>query len=176
MGRPSALVEHLLRRAGFVASPAERDAYDGLDYYEAVSRLVDYDPTTTDIDSRIGTPGYVGTTSNGAFSPNQVINDARQRWLFRMVHSQAPLQEKMAMFLHHHFATAYTKISGTVEGTIATRMMAAKPSEDAAGARGQIELFRQYALGNFRDLLIEVAKDPAMLIWLDGRTNTKNKP
>ena len=55
-------------------------------------------------------------------------------------------------------------------------MMAAKPSEDPGGARGQIELFRQLALGNFRDLLIEVAKDPAMLVWLDGRLNTKAKP
>src|SRR4029078_5669017 len=84
--------------------------------------------------------------------------------------------EKMAMLWHQHFATAFTKISGLVEATTATRMMAAKPSEDAAGARGQIELFRQYALGNFRDLLIEVAKDPAMLYWLDGRTNTNKKP
>ena len=45
-----------------------------------------------------------------------------------------------------------------------------------AGTRGQIELFRQYALGNFRDLLIEVAKDPAMLVWLDGRTNVRARP
>jgi len=176
MSRPSALIEHLLRRAGFGASPAERDSYDGLGYYEAVSRLVDFNPDETDVDNRIGTPGYVGTTSAGAFSPNQVINDARQRWLFRMIHTPAPLQEKMAMLWHQHFATAFTKISGLVEATTATRMMAAKPSEDAAGARGQIELFRQYALGNFRDLLIEVAKDPAMLYWLDGRTNTNNKP
>jgi uncharacterized protein (DUF1800 family) len=54
--------------------------------------------------------------------------------------------------------------------------MAAKPATDAAGQRGQIELFRQHALGNFKDLLVEVAKDPAMLLWLDGATNTKNKP
>ena len=46
----------------------------------------------------------------------------------------------------------------------------------AAAPRGQIELFRQYALGNFRDLLIEVAKDPAMLVWLDGRTNVRARP
>jgi uncharacterized protein (DUF1800 family) len=176
MGRPSALIEHLLRRAGFGASPAERDTYDGMGYYEAVSRLVDYDPEETDIDSKINTPGYVAVTASGAFSPNLVINDARQRWVARMVHSPAPLQEKMAMIWHHHFATAYSKVSGIVGPTDGTRMMAAKPSEDAGHARGQIELFRQYALGNFRDLLIEVAKDPAMLVWLDGRTNVKAKP
>ena len=60
--------------------------------------------------------------------------------------------------------------------TMATRMMAAKPSEDAAGVRGQIELFRNNALGNFRDLLVQVAQDPAMLVWLDGISNTKAKP
>ena len=140
MGRPSALIEHLLRRAGFGATPAERDTYDGMEYYEAVSRFVDYDPDTTDVDSKIRTPGYVQVTAPGVFSPNQVINDARQRWLFRMVHSPAPLQEKMAMLLHHHFATAYSKVQGIVGATDGTRMMAAKPSEDPGHARGQIEL------------------------------------
>lgn len=176
MARPSALIEHLLRRAAFGATPAERESYDGMEYFEAVSRLVDYDPNTTDIDAKIGTPGYAGITTRGQFAPNQVINDARQRWLFRMVHSPAPLQEKMALFWHHHFATAFSKVSGVVGSVDGTRMMAAKPSEDPAKARGQIELFRQHALGNFKDLLVAVAQDPAMLVWLDGRTNTKAKP
>ena len=57
--------------------------------------------------------------------------------------------------------------------TEGTRYMAAKPSEDPAGVQGQIELFREHALGNFRDLLVDVAKDPAMLVWLDGRTNVQ---
>src|SRR4051812_31834982 len=176
MSRPSALIEHLLRRAAFGASPAERDTYDGMQYFEAVSRLLDYDPAASDVDAKIGTPGYVGITSNGPFLPNTTIAHTRQRWLFRMVHSPAPLQEKMALFWHNHFATGYTKILGVQGATDATRMMAAKPSQDAAKAHGQIELFRQYALGNFRDLLVRVAKDPAMLVWLDGNTNLKAKP
>jgi uncharacterized protein (DUF1800 family) len=176
MSRPSARIEHLFRRAGFGLSPAERDSYEGLDYFEAVSQLLDYDPQATDIDAKLGTPGYVGITTGGQFVPNQSINQTRQRWLFRMVHSPAPLQEKMAMFWHHHFATAYSKIAGTVEASSAARMMDAKPSEDPAGARGQIQLFRDMAFGKFSDLLLAVAKDNAMLIWLDGRTNTKTKP
>jgi uncharacterized protein (DUF1800 family) len=55
-------------------------------------------------------------------------------------------------------------------------MFAAKPDDDASRTRGQIQLFRDHALGNFRDLLIEVAKDPAMLVWLDGRTNVRARP
>jgi len=176
MAKPLPSVEHVLRRAGFGATAAEREKYSHYTLPLAVAALTGYDPTKTDIDNRIGTPGYVGITTTAAFAPNTNITDARQRWLFRMVHSPAPLQEKMTLFWHHHFATAQSKISGTIGGPDATRLMAAKPSEDSTGLKGQIELFREYALGNFRQLLIEVAKDPAMLYWLDGRLNVKGQP
>lgn len=176
MAQLSPFVEHLLRRAGFGASAADRVQYAGYTYPIAVSLLTNFNPGGTDIDGLIGSPGYVQITRRGQFSPNLVIADARQRWLFRMVHSPAPLQEKMALFWHHHFATAYSKIAGIVGNTDGTRLMAAKPSEDPAHAKGQIELFRERALGNFRELLIEVAKDPAMLYWLDGRLNRKGSP
>ena len=82
----------------------------------------------------------------------------------------------MTLFWHNHFATAYTKIAGALGAEEGARYMAAKPSEDPNQVKGQIELFRQYAVGNFRDLLLAVAKDTAMLVWLDGRTNVKGKP
>lgn len=167
---------HLLRRAGFGATPQEIAEYAALSTGAAIDRLLDYESQPDDVDGRIGTPNHVGVTTRGAFLPNSVINDARQRWLFRMVHSRRPLQEKMALFWHNHFATAYSKVAGTVGGPDATRMMAAKPSEDPGRVRGQIELFREFALGNFRSLLIEVAKDPAMLVWLDGRLNVRARP
>ena len=67
------------------------------------------------MDSKIGQPDYVSVDdARRPFSPNTNIEDARQRWLFRMVHSQRPLQEKMALFWHNHFATAYSKIAGAV--------------------------------------------------------------
>jgi uncharacterized protein (DUF1800 family) len=170
------LLAHLLRRAGFGAGSAELAAYSSLSYAQAVDRLVNYDQLPDTVDSNIGKPGFVGTTSRGAFSPNTVADDARQRWLFRMVHSDRPLQEKMTLFWHNYFATGFSKVAGKVKGENATRLMAGKASEDATGQRGQIELFRDGALGNFRDLLVAVAQDPAMLIWLDGDTNTKAKP
>ena len=95
--------------------------------------------------------------------------------MFRMIHTRRPLQEKMTLFWHNHFATGFSKLaddSGMVQGA---KMLAHKPGV-LRGPQGQIELFRQYALGNFRDLLLEVAKDPAMLVWLDGHSNTKAKP
>jgi uncharacterized protein (DUF1800 family) len=60
-------------------------------------------------------------------------------------------------------------------GVQATKMLALKPG-DLPGPKGQLELFRQFALGNFRNLLIEVARDPAMVVWLDGRTNVRGRP
>jgi uncharacterized protein (DUF1800 family) len=169
-------IEHLLRRAGFGASADDLGAYGSMSYTAAVDRLVAYERMPDDVDGKIGQAGYVGTTSNGPFSPNTVINDARQRWLFRMLHTNRPLQEKMTVFWHNYFATGYTKVSGAVGPDDGTRLMAAKPADDPLEQKGQIELFREKALSNLRDILIAVAQDPAMLIWLDGDTNTKRNP
>jgi len=171
-----ALIEHLLRRAGFGGSPADFGVYSTMSYAAAVDRLVNYERVPDDVDANIGQPGYVGTTSNGPFLPNTVINDARQRWLFRMLHTNRPLQERMTLFWHNYFATGYSKVSGAVGPDDGTRLMAAKQTDDPLRQKGQMELFREKALGNMRDLLISVAQDPAMLIWLDGNTNTKRNP
>jgi uncharacterized protein (DUF1800 family) len=93
-----------------------------------------------------------------------------------MVHSQRPLQEKMALFWHNHFATAVSKVTGTLGSPEGIRYMTAKPSEDPNQVRGQLEVFRDFALGNFRDLLVAMAKDVAMLVWLDGRLNVRTNP
>jgi len=170
-------IAHLLRRAGFGVDPLDADTFNRMSFAAAVEALVNFESIPDDVDANIGKEGFLGTTSRGPFSPNNVITDSRQRWLFRMVHSQRPLQEKMALFWHNHFATGYRKISGQLGGSYgASRAMAAKPNEDADGVRGQLELLRQYALGNFRDMLIEVSKDPAMVAWLDGDTNYRNRP
>jgi uncharacterized protein (DUF1800 family) len=177
---PDSRVQHLLRRAGFGASAAESATFGARGFNATLNDLVDYQRVPDDVDALIGQPGYAAVTpSAGAaepFSPATYINDARQRWLFRMVHTRRPLQEKMALFWHQHFATAYSKIANAVGGEGATQMMAAKRSEHPAGLWSQLELFRDYAIPNFRDLLVEVAKDPAMLYWLDGRLNTKARP
>ena len=176
MADNATLIAHLLRRAGFGVGPDEVAAFGNLSYAQAVDRLLNYDAIPDTVDANIGQPGFLGTTSNGAFSPNTVETDAQQRWLFRMVHSQRPLQEKMTLFWHNYFATGFDKIAGVVGSVNATRLMAAKASTDPVKQRGQIEMFRDYALGSLRDLLIQVTIDPAMLYWLDGNTNTKAQP
>ncbi len=79
-------------------------------------------------------------------------------WLYLMANSKWQLQEKMALFWHDHFATGISKVRYP---ELMTR---------------QINLFRREGLGNFRDLLIEVSADPAMLYWLDNRLSRARKP
>lgn len=175
--RASPLIEHLLRRAGFSGSADDLAAYSDLGYTGAVDALLNYDPAAAAaVDDYIRQPGYVGVVANRDFTPNTNITDTRQRWLFRMVHSPAPLQEKMALFWHNHFATGYTKIAGLVGTTDGARLMDARPSSDLGGQLGQIELFRQRAIGSFTELLTEISKHASMSIWLDGRLNTRTSP
>src|SRR5687767_1793345 len=168
MARTQLHLEHLFRRGGFGASPGELAALGNMSMSQGISYLLDYAEQPDDVDSKIGQPNYINFTSRALSGANIIIEDARQRWLFRMIHSQRPLQEKMALFWHNHFATAYSKIAGTFGAVQATKMLALREG-DLPGPRGQLETFRAYALGNFRDLLLEMAKDPAMLVWLDGR-------
>jgi uncharacterized protein (DUF1800 family) len=170
-------IDHLLRRAGFGTSAQEAQTYRDMSFAQAVAHLVDYEGRPDDVDARIGRPDHalVNASERNLFSPDIDIDDARQRWMFRMVHTRRPLQEKMALFWHNHFATGFSRLvvdAGTLQ---AAKLLTHKPGT-LQGPQGQIELFRQYALGNFRNLLLEIAKDAAMLIYLDGQVNTKAKP
>jgi uncharacterized protein (DUF1800 family) len=172
------MLEHILRRLGFGASPAELAAWSSMSIDAVIDRLLNYESLSTDHDSKIGDPNYVGiTTQSGQpFSPNTLINDARQRWLFRMVHSQRPLEEKMALFWHNHFATAYSKISGSVGQERATRTFDNDPNSLAGSEPGMIQKMRQLGTGSFATLLWEMARDPAMVYWLDSQLNTRTRP
>ncbi len=82
----------------------------------------------------------------------------RAWWLARMLHTPHPLQEKITLFWHNHFATSYAKV------------------QSARFMLGQYELMRRHALGSFASLLRAMSVDPAMLIWLDGRDSKKGNP
>ncbi|HWI17615.1 MAG TPA: DUF1800 domain-containing protein [Vicinamibacterales bacterium] len=168
-------IQHLIRRVGFGVSASEVGTFSRMSPGAAVSYFVDYEGRPDDVDARIGRPDHAQVKSRELFSPDTDIDDARQRWLFRMIHTRRPLQEKMALFWHNHFATAYSKLNADSGSLQAAKMMAYSPGT-LRGPMGQIELFREYAVGNFRDLLIKVAQDAAMLVWLDGQYNTAAKP
>jgi Protein of unknown function (DUF1800) len=86
------------------------------------------------------------------------IRRAGQWWAQRMLMTKRPLEEKLALFWHGHFATSDDKV------------------RDYRKLVQQLALFHKHANGNFRDLLIGVAKDPAMLVYLDAGENVKGNP
>src|SRR5688572_28315265 len=169
MARGLPQTEHLLRRAGFGASADEMKQFDSVSLSAALDYLIEFDRVADDVDAKIGQAAYAGITTRGQFSPNTNIEDARQRWLFRMVHSGRPLQEKMTLFWHNHFATAYSKVAGYAGQVIGTKMMALKPG-DLPGPPGQMELLRQHALGSFQYLLKAAERVLAQQFHLSWRT------
>src|SRR6185295_7730377 len=141
-------IDHLLRRAGFGASAADAETFRDMSTAAAVAHLVDYEGRPDDVDERIGRPDHArvlpvkNINNQNLFSPDIDIDDARQRWMFRMLHTRRPLQEKMTLFWHNHFATGFSKLandSGMVQGA---KLLAHKPGV-LRGPQGQIELFRQ---------------------------------
>jgi uncharacterized protein (DUF1800 family) len=76
-------------------------------------------------------------------------------WMALILGGRAPLRERLTLHWHDHFATSWDKV------------------QDVRLMHGQNELFRARGAGDFRVLLREVARDPAMLVWLDGNSNRK---
>ena len=140
------LMAHLLRRAGFGAGREELEAYAEQGYDQVVDDLVDLErcpPTDEDILQRyfVGGPqSYVGI------------------WIYRMINSKRPLEEKMALFWHHVFATGYAK------------------GQHALAMNDQITLFRRVGMSSMRQILLELSMNPAMIYWLDNNENRKGEP
>ncbi len=137
---------HLMRRAGFGASYEELEARAAKGYEATVEDLLHperFEPVDNDILFRF-MPGY-----EGALGPP--LNQAE--WVYRMINTERPLEEKMALFWHQLFATGNSKVDNPPELT------------------QQIVMFREHGLGGFRNLLVELARNPAMIFWLDNNGN-----
>src|SRR5262249_29884308 len=91
-------------------------------------------------------------------SRGEPLRKLRALWLLRMVQTRAPLHEKLALFWHGHFATSIEKV------------------QQLRLIWRQYRLFREKGAGPFRELLQEVSRDPAMLIWLDSNSNGRILP
>ncbi|MDA1267261.1 MAG: DUF1800 domain-containing protein [Planctomycetota bacterium] len=86
------------------------------------------------------------------------IEQLQAWWMSLILRDRAPLVERVALMWHDHFATSHDKVGDV-------RLM-----------HGQVQLFREQGLGDFRELMHAVGKDPAMLVWLDGNANRKGHP
>ena len=148
-----ALMAHLMRRAGFGASRDEIEERVARGYEATVEELLD--PETFNIpkvDRDVLYRCYPVLETPGA-PPN-----GRSNVIYHMINTKRPLEEKMTLFWHQLFATGNSKIDNPTEVV------------------RQIDMFRSCGMGNYRDLLVELAKDPAMVYWLDNNENHKDAP
>ena len=142
------LMAHLLRRAGFGATREELEAYVAQGYEAVVEELLHPgDPQTM--------PEDIIRRYHVDQSELRQLDAAGATWLYRMITTRCPLEEKMALFWHSLFATGYSKLN------------------QARVLLNQIDMFRRHGLGRFDTLLVELSKDPAMIIWLDNNDNHK---
>jgi len=190
---------HLLAHAGFGGTPEDIQALADLGVDAAVERLVHYERQPTPklepfVESGLWDPSLAtfpdsrpeateraeeqGASMGIAVKPagNRALQPVSDRffywlratmletrrlgywWANRMLATTHPLEEKMALLWHGHFATHENKV------------------RDYRKMQQQIELFERYATGNLRDLTIEVARNPAMLYFLDAQFNVKGAP
>ena len=157
----------LYRRAGFGGRPEEIDAATAAGYEATVDRLLSLDGAD---------PGLAGVADPTLTAPdlrtladpaarqalNTTLASERRRliawWLVRMAAAANPWREKLTLFWHGHFATSITKVR------LPLLMYR------------QNQIFRTMGGADFHSLTLAVAKDPAMLIWLDAGSDRRASP
>ena len=138
---------HLMRRAGFGESREQLEERIVSGYEASVEELLHPEKTQpVDLFELFRYQPW-------AWKPGTVFGMGHASWTYTALNTQAPLQEKMALFWHGIFATGVSKVDHWDEVT------------------DLIDTFRENGLGSFKDLLIKVAKNPAMIYWLDNNEN-----
>ena len=138
-----ALIAHLLRRAGFGASYEALQAYAAQGYEATVEELLrpEAQPLVEeDLMLRLN----AGWQNRGALEQYQTY------WVYRMINTKRPLEEKIALFWHGVHCTGQAKLDNSRQMGIT------------------IDMFRRAGLDSFRNLLIQLAKDPGMIWYLDN--------
>jgi uncharacterized protein (DUF1800 family) len=141
------LLGHLYRRAGFGATREQLESYAKRSYEDTVEALLNPDPKRDIQDDVL--ERYI----HGEGPPIFIAG-----WLYRMINSEAQLQEKMTLFWHHVFATGLVK------------------NEHVLAAKNQIKMFRMNGMGDMTTILNDLSRDPAMLFWLDNNENRNGEP
>ena len=146
-----ALMAHLMRRAGFGATREELEQRVAKGYEATVEELLHPELQPPALDDEDLLRRYHVDGGN-----LMAIQSCQTYWIYRMINTRRPLEEKLALFYHSIFATGYTKLN------------------HPKAILNQIEMFRQLGLGSFHRILVEISKDPAMIFWLDNKDNHKD--
>jgi hypothetical protein len=142
-----ALMAHLMRRAGFGATREELEARAAKGYEATVEELLH--PEEQEPSDRLEFLRY----HPGFWKPITSPGMGAAAWLYDLINTKRVLQEKMDLFWHQVFATGQSKIDHWHE------------------VQRQVDMFREKGMGDYRALLVELAKDPAMIYWLDNCDN-----
>ena len=140
------LMAHLMRRAGFGAGRDELESREAKGYDATVDEML-YPPA--DPVDRLDFLRY----QPGHLRPITSPGTGGAPWLHTLLNTQRPLEEKMVLFWHQIFATGQSKV------------------DHYHVLVDQVDMFRENAMGSFRDMLLAVAKDPGMIYWLDNNDN-----
>lgn len=144
------LVDHLLRRAGFGCSLEEQRYFRKQGFDASLDELLNPEEVKNDkLEELLETTSFDFTD----------LGDLKRWWLYRMMFTRRPLEEKLCLFWHGHFATSN---AGKVNNPYLMYQ--------------QNQRLRELGMGRFENLLLAVSKDPAMIIWLDNKDNRKGKP
>lgn len=141
---------HLFRRAGFAATDAELDEAVAESPGAVVDRLLSAPETDAFVRDAEALAASVAATGN--------TRQLSGWWTWRMLNTPAQLLEKTTLFWHGHFATSAAKV------------------DDVQLMLEQNRLLRRSAFGDFSELVLEISRDPAMLLFLDSATNRKAHP
>jgi len=142
-----ALMAHLMRRAAFGAGRDELEARVAKGYEATVEELL-HPETQPAVDMYTLLRYQPASLLPGGQPPMGNVN-----FMYHLVNTKRPLEEKMALFWHHVFATGNSKVDNYDQ------------------LLEQIGLFRQQGMGNYRDLLLTIARNPTMIFWLDNNQN-----
>ena len=144
-----ALMAHLMRRAGFGATFEELEARAAKGYEATVDELLDPE----------GQPGLERDLMM-RYQPQWVsqagLEGQQEEWTYRMINTKRPLEEKIALFWHQIFVTGHAKCEYPKQQQI------------------EFDMFRRDGLGKFDNLLQGLAKDPAMVFYLDNCMSHKD--
>ena len=147
------LIAHLMRRAGFGASYKELEDRASEGYEATVEELLDPDSHSI---PKVNANLYYRYHPMNENPP--APNHGSMNFMYYMLTTKRPLEEKMTLFWHMVFATGNSKIDNPTEMV------------------RQIQMFRENGMGNYKELLVALAKDPAMIFWLDNNMSHKHAP
>ncbi|PKB63722.1 MAG: hypothetical protein BZY80_05595, partial [SAR202 cluster bacterium Io17-Chloro-G2] len=146
-----AQMAHLMRRAGFGATREELERRVAQGYAATVEELIN--PPE---EMPAGNMALLLRYMPGCLLPGGVPQPGQYNWMYNMITTQRPLEEKMALFWHQVFATGNSKV------------------DNCDQMLQQIVMFRQHGMANYRDMLLEVSRNPAMIYWLDNNENHRD--